>query len=89
VVVPDGVLGIVEGSGVGSTEVGIGVGSIGAGASVIGGGGGFGAITIFLGFVFFFTVRFALFFAPFLAARFLAKQLHRPIVEVPLVINFP
>jgi hypothetical protein len=58
----------------------------GVGASAIGAGGGFGAV-FFLG-VAFLAVRFAFFLAPFLA-RFLAKQLHRPIVQVPLVINFP
>jgi hypothetical protein len=52
----------------------------------MGAGGGFGII-FFLGLAF-FTVRFAFFFAPFFIARFLAKQLHRSIVTVPLVINF-
>ncbi len=41
----------------------------------------------FFGFAFFFAIRFAFFFAPFLAFRFLAKQSHRPIVEVPVVIS--
>jgi hypothetical protein len=76
-----GVTGGVSGIGWGSI-VGIGAGA----------GSGFGII-FFFGLAFFFAIRFAFFFAPFLAFRFLAKQSHRPIVEVGAVIsllgNFP
>jgi hypothetical protein len=78
-------LSVGAGSGVVSVIGGVATGT-GVGASVIGAGGGFGAIFL-LGLAF-FAVRFAFFFAPFFAARFLAKQLHRLNVEVPLVINF-
>jgi hypothetical protein len=71
----------------GGGEGGGSIGSIGAGAGCsIGAGAGFGA-ALFFGFAFFFAIRFALFFAPFMALRFLAKQSHRPNVEVTKVIK--
>jgi hypothetical protein len=63
------------GAGVGA------IGAVGAGAIAVA-----GAI-FFLGLAFFFAMRFAFFFAPFFTLRFLAKQSHRRIVEVLLLIN--
>jgi hypothetical protein len=62
----------------------------------IAGASGVGALTggaVVAGFAFFFglaffAIRFAFFFAPFLALRFFAKLLHRLIVEVLAVIKF-
>jgi hypothetical protein len=51
----------------------------------IGSGAGLGA-AFFLGLAF-FAILFAFFFAPFFALPFLAKQSHRRIVEVKLVIK--
>jgi hypothetical protein len=52
---------------------------------VIGFGVGLGA-AFFLGLAF-FTIRLAFFFAPFFVFPFFAKQSHRRIVEVKLVIK--
>jgi len=68
VVVSEGIVCEEGGCGVGSVIGSIGVGT---GASVIGAGGGFGAALFFFGLVL-FAVRFAFFFAPFLATRFFA-----------------
>jgi hypothetical protein len=46
-----------------------------------------GPTAFFLAFVFLLTIRFAFFFAPFLALRLTAKQSHRPIVEAETVIK--
>lgn len=75
---------VVVGAGGGVSGIGSAAG-IGAGASA---GFGGGAI-FFFGFALFFAVLLAFFFAPFFAFRFFAKQLHRPIVEVQMVISLP
>jgi len=56
----------------------------GAVSGTIAGAGAF----FFLAFAFRLIVRFAFFFAPFFALR-LAKQEHRHIVEVEMVIKLP
>jgi hypothetical protein len=72
-------------SDVGGCSVGAGSAAIGSTAGIaIGSGADAG---FFFGPAFFFVIRFAFFFAPFLAFRLFAKQLHRPIVEVRLVIK--
>jgi hypothetical protein len=82
---PDGIHSDEVGCSVGAGSAGIGSGSI---AGIIGAGAGSGADTgFFLGAAFFFAIRLAFFFAPFLALRFLGKQLHRPIVEGRQVIK--
>ncbi len=63
----------------------------GGGVGVIG-AVGVGAIAVtgavfFLDRAFFFAMRLAFFLAPFFALRFFAKQLHRRIVEVLVLIN--
>lgn len=92
---PEGI-GSVEGgcsAGVGSagwvSSIGSGMGgcsTAGVGGGAASAGLGLGGIRFF-GLAFFFAERFALFFIPFLAFRFLAKQWHRPIVEVRMVIS--
>jgi hypothetical protein len=88
------VLGSVEVDGAHCDGVGgVSVGTVAGGgvSPAIGGGDGGGLVlraVFLLGFVFFFfIIRFAFFFAPFLGLRFLGKQITRPIVEVSPVIN--
>jgi hypothetical protein len=87
------VLGSVEVDGVhcdgaGGASAGAGAGGGTSAATGGGDGGGLAFRAVFLlGFVFFFFIRFAFFFAPFFGLRFLGKQITRPIVEVPPVIN--
>ena len=60
----------------------------GAIGSIIVGAGATLRAAFFLGLAFFFlAIRLAFFFTPFLAFRFLAKQLHRRIDEVEPVLN--
>jgi hypothetical protein len=56
---------------------------IGSGAFIRAGAGAF----FFLAFIFLLTVRFAFFFAPFLALRLTGKRSHRPNVEPETVIK--
>jgi hypothetical protein len=79
-VVEGGIDSVIDGSeGEASLSTGGGfITGIGAGADL--------GATFFLAFAF-FTLRLAFFFAPFFALPFFGKQLHRPIVEVELVIK--
>ena len=65
------------GGGVGS----VGIGGVGSGVVTLGGA----RAIFFFGFAF-LTARLAFFFAPFFILR-LAKQVHRPNVSVPIIIN--
>jgi hypothetical protein len=59
----------------------------GTSACGIGSGAFIGAGAFFLAFVFLLSVRFAFFFAPFLALRLTGKRSHRPNVEAEMVIK--
>jgi hypothetical protein len=63
------------------------MGGGGISACGIGPGAFIGAGAFFLAFVFLLSVRFAFFFAPFLALRLTGKRSHRPNVEAEMVIK--
>ena len=60
----------------------VGIGGVGSGIVTLGGAGAI----FFFGFAFFLIMRLAFFFAPFFILR-LTKQVHRPNVAVPMIIN--